>query len=81
MKLEALQEARRVIGAKQVIKLVKRQGTELVFVAEDAEAAVTDPIRELCRTQGVELVSVETMQELGQACGIEVKAAAAAVLK
>lgn len=81
MKPEALQEARKVIGTKQVTKLLKRQGAEMVFVAEDADKAVTAPLRELCEAQGVELVTVKTMRELGRACSIEVKTAAAAILK
>ena len=35
---------------------------------------------ELCKEKAVELVQVETMHELGKACGIHVKAAAAAII-
>ena len=35
---------------------------------------------ELCKEKAVALVEVETMHELGRACGIHVKAAAAAII-
>ena len=81
MTLDTLKSANRVIGIKQVAKAVKRGNAQEVFVADDAEAKVIDPLKELCQEQNVPVSTAATMQELGQACGIEVGAAAAAVLK
>ena len=81
MNLEALAGMRKVIGVKQVTKLLKRQGAQVVFIAEDADGLVTEPIKASCEAQGVELTAVSTMKELGAACGIEVGAAVAAILK
>lgn len=79
--LEMLSKSRRVIGVKQTTRAI-REGIALrVFVAEDAESRLTDPVCALCRESGVELTRVETMRELGQACGIEVGAATAALTR
>ena len=69
-----------VVGAKQLKKAVKAGRAKVVFLAENADPAVTEPIEELCRQNHIHITWVHTMAELGRACGIEVGAAAAAVL-
>ena len=81
MTLETLRDAQRVIGIKQVMKSVNKAKTECVFIAEDADERVIAPLMELCQTNGIKVVKVSTMAELGKACVIEVGAAAAAILK
>ncbi len=82
MTLEALkQAARRTVGVKQTEKAVARQAAELVFIGSDADERVTGKLKELCQTNGVPVVATESMIEVGRACGINVKAAAAAILK
>lgn len=81
MTLDALKSASRVMGIKQVSKAVKRGDAECVFVADDADERVIGPLQILCREQDVPVESAATMADLGNACGIEVGAAAAAVLK
>ena len=71
----------RVIGVKQVSKAIKRGAVASVYVADDAEQRVLGPLMELCAEQGIELVHIATMKELGKTCEIEVGAAAAAILK
>lgn len=82
MTLEALkQAAQRTVGVKQTEKAVARQAAELVFIGSDADERVTGKLKELCQTNGVPVVATENMIEVGRACGINVKAAAAAILK
>ena len=81
MTLDALKSASRVMGIKQVSKAVKRGDAECVFVADDADERVIGPLQILCREQDVPVERAATMAYLGNACGIEVGAAAAAVLK
>ncbi len=82
MSLEALVQAeKRAVGVKQTEKSVVKNNAAKVYVAADADERVTDKLLELCRAKSVEVISVESMNELGKACGIHVKAAAAAVLK
>ena len=68
------------VGAKQLKKAVKNGRAGYVFLAENADPAVTEPLEELCRQNHIHITWVRTMAELGRACGIEVGAAAAAVL-
>ena len=81
MTLDTLKSANRVIGIKQATKAVKRGNVQNVFVADDANDRVVDPLKTLCQEVEIPVEHVETMKELGQACGIEVGAAAVAVLK
>ena len=69
-----------VVGSKQLKKAVKAGNVRFVFLAENADPAVTEPLEELCRNNSIPITWVRTMAELGRACGIEVGAAAAAVL-
>ena len=81
MTLESLKGAARGIGGKQVTKAVQKSQADAVFLADDADGRVTEPLLHLADEIGVPVVHVPTMQELGKACSIEVGAAAAAVLK
>ncbi|MCR4398839.1 MAG: ribosomal L7Ae/L30e/S12e/Gadd45 family protein [Firmicutes bacterium] len=82
MQLEALRQARRrTVGTKQTAKAVERGNAEKVFVARDADERVVRHIIKLCEENGVEIQYIETMSALGKACGIDVGAASAAILK
>lgn len=79
---EWLKKARKkTIGTKQTLKSVQKGLAKAVFVAKDADNHVTDPLRRLCAEKGIEVITVETMAELGRACGIEVGSASAAILE
>jgi len=71
----------KAIGAKQATKAVEKGMASLMYIAEDADTRVTGPIRELCDSKGVAIEMVPSMGDLGKACGIEVGAAAVAILK
>lgn len=82
MTLEALKQAeQRTVGVKQTQKAVARQAAEVVYIACDADERVTGKLLELCEANHVPTVTTESMLEIGRACSINVKAAAAAVLK
>ena len=70
-----------VVGAKQLRKALASGRAGYVFLAENADPAITEPIERLCRQNQVQITWVSTMAELGRSCGIEVGAAAAAVVK
>ena len=78
--LSDLKSLKKVIGAKQTKRAITSGEAREVYIARDAEARVIAPLRELCAERGVTVVEVDTMRELGTACGIEVGAAIAAVL-
>ena len=69
-----------VVGAKQLKKAVNAGRVRCVFLAENADPAVTEPLEVLCRDNHIQINWVSRMEDLGRACGIEVGAAAAAVL-
>ena len=69
-----------VVGAKQLKKAVKAGRAKYVFLAENADPAVTEPLEELCIANHIQITWVHSMTELGRSCGIEVGAAAAAVV-
>ena len=69
-----------VVGAKQLKKAVVSGSALQVYLAKNADPAITEPISEMCKNLSIRFSWVRTMAELGQACGIEVGAAAAAVV-
>ncbi|MDF2563777.1 MAG: ribosomal protein L7Ae/L30e/S12e/Gadd45 [Massilibacillus sp.] len=81
MSLDTLKTAKKVIGIKQVTKAVKKDLCKKVFIAQDADLRVVQPLKDLCEQHKIDKVDVATMSELGEACTIEVGAAAVAVLK
>lgn len=78
--LADLKSAKKVTGAKQVTRALKNGGVRRVFLAQDADPRVTEPVAALCREREVETESVPTMTELGSACGIAVGSAVAAII-
>ena len=79
--LDELKTAKKVVGIKQLRRALADETAELVFLAKDADPALTEPLLAQCRDSGVEIVTGVTMAELGKACGISVGAAAAAILR
>jgi large subunit ribosomal protein L7A len=70
-----------VIGKKQTLRAISKNEAEKVYVSRDADKHVTKPIVDACESSGIEIVYFDNMKELGASCGINVNAAAAAVLK
>ena len=70
-----------VVGAKQLRKALQKGVARCVYLAENADPALTEPIEARCKVNHVSYAWVRTMQELGSACGIEVGAAAAAAVE
>lgn len=78
---ERLRQAkRRTVGMKETLKAVQSREAKLVYLAQDAEDRVTEPIRSIATTHSIPVIEVESMETLGRICGIEVGAAAAALL-
>ena len=69
-----------VAGAKQLRKALKAKTVRCVYLARNADPAITEPLLVLCQEHLVPYVWARSMTELGAACGIEVGAAAAATL-
>ena len=77
---EELRKNKIVVGAKQLKKALKNGTARRVYLACNADPAVTEPIAALCQLNNVDFAWVRSMTDLGHACGIEVGAAAAAAV-
>lgn len=67
-----------IVGARQIQKALRSGRAKQVFLARNADPALTLPLEELCLQNHVPVAWVPSMSELGRACGIDVGAAAAA---
>jgi large subunit ribosomal protein L7A len=79
--LSKLNTSNKVVGAKQVKRALNSYDIEAVFIAKDAENKVTDEIKQTCIIKHIQVIFVDDMKKLGDACGIDVSAATAALLK
>lgn len=79
--LTDLKTAKKVTGAKQVTRALKNGTARRVFLADNADPRVTEPVADLCQEQGVQTVNVPSMTALGAACGIAVGSAVAAIVE
>ena len=69
-----------VVGAKQLRKAIQSGRAQRVFLAENADPAITEPLARMCEEYSIPHTWVPSMADLGRACGIEVGAAAAATV-
>lgn len=70
-----------VVGGKQLRKALQNRQVKFVYLAGNADPVITAPLEKMCREVQVAYSWVPTMKELGCACGIDVGAAAAAVVE
>ena len=77
---DAISGKKIVAGAKQLRKSLSSGTASRVFLAQDADPAITEPIVSACELHNVAFAWVRSMTDLGHACGIEVGAAVAAVV-
>ena len=80
MEIDRLQSANRVVGLKQTLHAIEDGKTESVFIARDADDRVRVPVEALCKQKQLTIFFVDTTEELGKACGIDVGAAVAAII-
>ncbi|MBM7588312.1 large subunit ribosomal protein L7A [Bacillus pakistanensis] len=81
MSYEKVSQADKVIvGTKQAVKALKSGRVLEVVVAEDADPKVTTKIIQTATELKVPVSRVDSMRKLGRSCGIEVGAAAVAII-
>jgi len=79
--VKRLREAnKKTVGFKQTIKAIDRGQTHVIYIAKDAEDKIRIPIMEKSVEREIAVVEVESMMELGKACGVQVGASVVAVL-
>lgn len=70
-----------IVGTKQTIKALMHQEVSLIYVAEDADAKLTEEVIRIAKENDVVCETVDSKKRLGQACGIDVAATTVAVKK
>ena len=76
-----LQKGKKTVGRKQSQRAILEGKAEKIYLAEDADGRIREETESLCQEHGVPVISVDTMEHLGHACGIQVGAAVAALIK
>ena len=76
--LTELERGSRVVGAKQVRRALADGRARTIYLAKDADPALTEALAAMAETNSVPVCWTEHMRELGRACGIAVGAAVAA---
>ncbi|MBM4764947.1 50S ribosomal protein L7ae-like protein [Bacillus sp. B15-48] len=81
MSYEKVLQAKKItIGTKQTVKALSTNSVLEVIIAEDADQNLKELIIDQTLKTGVKVSYVDSMKKLGNACGINVKAAAVAIL-
>ena len=70
-----------VVGVKQSLRAVRKNQAESVFVAADAAPQLSEILLKECADYNVPVHTIDTMKNLGNYAGIEVKAVACALLR
>ena len=68
-----------IVGARQTAKAIKKREVKEIYVATDADQKITDEIIALAEAYDVPYQEVDSMKDLGTACGIEVGTSTAAI--
>ena len=79
--LTELKQGKKVVGLKQSQRAVSAGQALKAFIAQDAAAQLQAEFAALCAEHAVETVTVDTMLELGHACGIKIGASVAVLLQ
>jgi len=75
------QDRQRIAGTKQVLRAIRSNRADCVYLAEDADAFLRMQVQQACEQAGIVPVAVESMKQLGALCKIQVGAAVACTLK
>ena len=78
--LTELASQEKVIGVKQSRKAIREGRAKRVYLACDADPAITDPGAESCAEAGIPVDGDYTMAQLGHTCQISVGASVVVVL-
>lgn len=78
--LTELASQEKVIGVKQSRKAIREGRAKRVYLACDADPAITEPVASSCEAAGIPVEAEHTMAQLGRACRITVGASVVAVL-
>ncbi|MDO4987962.1 MAG: ribosomal L7Ae/L30e/S12e/Gadd45 family protein [Synergistes sp.] len=81
MPLSELAERRRCAGANSVMRKAAAGEAEKIFIAKDIDAKLMSELRRAAELGMIPVEYAEDSQQLGRACAVPRKTAAAALLK
>lgn len=81
MDIAHLASANKTIGAKQTIKSIAKGSVKFVFLGCDSDSYVVDPVWMACVEHNIPFDDKHTMDDLGRACRIKVRATAVGILR
>ncbi len=81
MLTELSDSKKKVIGTKQTLNVIVNGKAKKVYLASDVDQHIIDKIIQVSKENNVSIETVESKLKLGRACGIDVAAACAALLK
>ncbi|WGG45793.1 50S ribosomal protein L7ae-like protein [Rossellomorea sp. DA94] len=82
MSYEKVAQAKEIIvGTKQAVKALKTGHVLEVVIADDADPKVTSKVVQAAIDLNVPVNKVDSMKKLGKSCGIDVGAAAVAIIQ
>ena len=80
--MEMLRSApRKVVGMKQVTRALRAGKAARAYAANDADTFLYQQVIRTAEAAGVPVTRVASMKELGEACGVQVAAATAGIVK
>ena len=79
--LEKLKNSQKVVGTRRLVRAILAGEVSEAYIAQDADLFIVRQVRQACNAAGVRIQEVDTMVQLGQACGVEVKTASAGIRK
>ena len=79
--LEKLKNGTKVVGTRRLVRAIQAGEISEAYIANDADLFIVRQVKQACTENGVRIIEVNTMKELGQACGVEVKTASAGLKK
>ena len=65
------------IGFKQVMRALDENRAKKIFLADDCDEKMKATVAAMCKEKEVPVFFVDSMDELGKRCGIDVKASCA----
>lgn len=72
---------KRIVGLKQTLKAIRNGTAKRVYVAENADNFIKQSVFDACSDKKLQIIYVNNMKELGDACGIDIGASTAAIIE
>ena len=69
----------KIIGIKQTTKAINSGKVDEVYIAQDADLHIKEKIERIAGRRNVAIIYVDSKDELGRSCGIDVAASTVAL--